>query len=146
MLWDALGLGIRALTISANTQTGEDEKVEGPALYLALAVSLTFAVALFFLVPALIGYLADRILLVASLNQTIRQVAWIGSLIEGITRLAILIGYIWLIGRIPEIQRVFAYHGAEHKTINAFEAGAELTPHSVSRFSLEHPRWGTAFY
>jgi uncharacterized protein YqhQ len=145
MLWDALGLGIRALTISANTQTGEDEKVEGPALYLALAVSLTFAVALFFLVPALVGYLTDRILFVSSLNQSISQVSWIGSLIEGITRLAILIGYIWLIGRIPEIRRVFAYHGAEHKTINAFEAGAELTPQCVSRFSLEHPRCGTAF-
>jgi uncharacterized protein YqhQ len=145
MLWDALGLGIRALTISANTQTGEDEKVEGPALYLALAVSLTFAVALFFLIPALVGYLTDRILFVSSLNQTISQVSWVGSLIEGITRLAILIGYIWLIGRIPEIRRVFAYHGAEHKTINAFEAGAELTPQCVSRFSLEHPRCGTAF-
>jgi uncharacterized protein YqhQ len=145
MLWDALGLGIRALTISANTQTGEDEKVEGPALYIALAVSLTFAVALFFLVPALVGYLTDRILLVASLDQTIDQVHWVGSLIEGVTRLAILIGYIWLIGRIPEIRRVFAYHGAEHKTINAFEAGAELTPQSVSCFSLEHPRCGTAF-
>jgi uncharacterized protein YqhQ len=145
MLWDALGLGIRALTISANTQTGEDEKVEGPALYLALAVSLTFAVALFFLVPALVGYLTDRILFVSSLNQSISQVSWIGSLIEGITRLAILIGYIWLIGRIPEIRRVFAYHGAEHKTINAFEAGAELTPQCVSCSSLEHPRCGTAF-
>jgi uncharacterized protein YqhQ len=84
-------------------------------------------------------------LFVSSLNQSISQVSWIGSLIEGITRLAILIGYIWLIGRIPEIRRVFAYHGAEHKTINAFEAGAELTPQCVSRFSLEHPRCGTAF-
>lgn len=145
MLWDALGLGIRALTISANTQTGEDEKVEGPALYLALAVSLTFAVALFFLVPALVGYLTDRILLIASIDLSISRVHWVGSLIEGITRLAILISYIWLIGRIPEIRRVFAYHGAEHKTINAFEAGAELTPQSVSCFSLEHPRCGTAF-
>jgi uncharacterized protein YqhQ len=60
-------------------------------------------------------------------------------------RLAILIGYIWVIGWIPDIRRVFAYHGAEHKTINAFEAGAELTPESVSHFSLEHPRCGTAF-
>jgi len=60
-------------------------------------------------------------------------------------RLAILVGYIWFVGKVPDIQRVFAYHGAEHKTINAFEAGAELTPKSVAQFSLEHPRCGTAF-
>jgi uncharacterized protein YqhQ len=64
---------------------------------------------------------------------------------EGIVRLVILIGYIWLIGRIPDIKRVFSYHGAEHKTINAFESGADLTPESVKFFSLEHPRCGTAF-
>jgi uncharacterized protein YqhQ len=60
-------------------------------------------------------------------------------------RLLILVGYIWFIGRIPDINRVFAYHGAEHKTINAFESGAKLTPESVKQFSLEHPRCGTAF-
>ena len=60
-------------------------------------------------------------------------------------RLVILIGYIWFIGRIPDIKRVFSYHGAEHKTINAFESGADLTPESVKLFSLEHPRCGTAF-
>ena len=54
-------------------------------------------------------------------------------------------GYIWAIGFIPDIQRVFAYHGAEHKTINAYESGAELTPESVARFPLEHPRCGTSF-
>lgn len=59
-LWDALGLGIRALTISANLQTGEDEKLEGPALYLTLGISLTFGVGLFFLVPALIGQLSEN--------------------------------------------------------------------------------------
>jgi uncharacterized protein YqhQ len=56
-----------------------------------------------------------------------------------------MIGYIWAVGRMPDIQRVFAYHGAEHKTINAYEAGAALTPDSVARFSVEHPRCGTAF-
>ena len=71
--------------------------------------------------------------------------AWIGNFIEGMIRLLILVGYIWFIGRIPDINRVFAYHGAEHKTINAFESGAELTPESVKQFSLEHPRCGTAF-
>jgi uncharacterized protein YqhQ len=68
-----------------------------------------------------------------------------GNLLEGLIRLFLLIGYIWAVGYIPDIRRVFSYHGAEHKTINAFESGAELTPESVQRFSLEHPRCGTAF-
>ena len=137
LLWDALGLGLRALTISANTQSGEDEKIEGPQLILALIVSLTFAVSLFFLLPALAGYLFSKLPIATS--------SWTGSLVEGLLRLFILVGYIWLVGRIPDIQRVFAYHGAEHKTINAFEAGAEMTPETVEKYSLEHPRCGTAF-
>jgi len=67
------------------------------------------------------------------------------NLLEGVIRLAILVGYIWAIGQIPDIRRVFGYHGAEHKTINAYEAGAELTPENVAKFSREHPRCGTAF-
>ncbi|MDI6693799.1 MAG: DUF1385 domain-containing protein [Anaerolineales bacterium] len=135
-LWDALGLGMRALTLSANVQSGEEEKLEGPALYLTLGVSLALGVAIFFLAPALVGQLGEHFL---GMN------AWWSNLAEGGIRLALLIAYIWLIGRVPEIRRVFAYHGAEHKTINAFEAGAELTPHSVARFPLEHTRCGTAF-
>lgn len=136
VLWDALGLGMRALTISANIQTDDDEKLEGPALYLTLAVSLGFGIGLFFLLPAAAGQLVERIL---DVN------AWWGNLAEGVVRLLLLVGYIWGIGFIPDIRRVFAYHGAEHKTINAFEAGSELTPEQVSRFSLQHPRCGTAF-
>jgi uncharacterized protein YqhQ len=135
-LWDSLGLGMRALTLSANTQTGEDEKLEGPALYLTLGVSLLFAIGLFFLAPAALGQLSEKYLGLS---------AWLGNLIEGLVRLALLILYIALIGRMAEIRRVFAYHGAEHKTVNAFEAGDELTPENVSRHSLEHPRCGTAF-
>ena len=70
---------------------------------------------------------------------------WWSNLAEGIIRLGIVVGYIWIIGRMPEIQRVFAYHGAEHKTINAYEAGVDLTVENVSKQSLEHPRCGTAF-
>ena len=70
---------------------------------------------------------------------------WIGNLLEGIIRLILFIGYIWLIGRMEDIQRVFAYHGAEHKTINAFESGSELTPEKVAQFPLEHTRCGTSF-
>ena len=135
-LWDALGLGIRALTISANIQTGEDEKLEGPALYLTLAISLTFGIGLFFLLPAAVGQLSERVLGISS---------WWSNLLEGLLRLSLLVGYIWIIGKSSEISRVFAYHGSEHKTINAFEAGADLTPETVTHFSLEHPRCGTAF-
>lgn len=147
LLWDALGLGIQALTISANTQTEEDEKIEGPALILTLVISLSFAVGLFFLLPASAGHFFER-LITSVFNLSPAQAntaAWISNLIEGLLRLTILVGYIWFIGRIPDIKRVFAYHGAEHKTINAFESGADLTPESVKRFSLEHPRCGTAF-
>lgn len=135
-LWDALNLGMRALTLSANTQTGEDEQLEGVSLYLTLGVSLAIAIGLFFLAPALLGQLGERFL---HLN------AWQSNLMEGFTRLALLVSYILMVGKIPDIGRVFAYHGAEHKTINAFEAGAELTPQEVSRFPLEHPRCGTSF-
>jgi uncharacterized protein YqhQ len=136
LLWDALGLGMRALTVSANTQTGEEEKLEGPALYLTLAVSLLIGVGVFFLLPAGVGGLAEKYL------------GWspfLNNLLEGILRLLLLVGYIWAIGFMPDVRRLFAYHGAEHKTINAFEAGAELTPESVARYSLQHARCGTAF-
>ena len=136
VLWDALGLGMRALTISANTQTEEDAKLEGPALYLTLAVSLAFGIGLFFLVPAAVGQLLERFL---GIN------AWNSNLTEGLIRLLLLVVYMWGVGFIPDIRRVFAYHGAEHKTINAFEADAELTPESVANFSLQHARCGTAF-
>ncbi len=136
MLWDALGLGMRALTISANLQSGEDEKLEGPALYLTLGLSLAIGIGLFFLAPAGIGQLAEHYL---GIN------AWWSNLIEGLVRLVILVAYIWLIAFMPDVRRVFSYHGAEHKTINAFEAEVELTPENVAKFSVEHPRCGTAF-
>src|SRR5690349_842671 len=136
LLWDALGLGMRALTLSANTQTGEDEKLEGAALYLTMAVSLSIGIGLFFLLPAGIGGLGERFL---GWNP------WLANLTEGVVRLILLVAYIWAIGFMPDVKRLFGYHGAEHKTINAYEAGAELTPESVAKFSLEHPRCGTAF-
>jgi uncharacterized protein YqhQ len=139
LLWDALGLGMKALTLSANTQTGEDEKLEGAALYLTLGLSLSFGIGLFFLLPAGIGGWAEYYL-----AQT-TSALWIGNLIEGVLRLLILIGYIWGIGFMPDIRRVFQYHGAEHKTINGYEAGAELTPENVAKYPIEHPRCGTAF-
>jgi uncharacterized protein YqhQ len=136
LLWDALGLGMRALTLSANTQTGEDEKLEGPALYLTVGLSLTIGIGLFFLLPAGIGGLAEHYLGWSS---------WLNNLVEGVLRLLLLIGYIWAISFMPDVKRLFMYHGAEHKTINAFEAGDELTPETVAKYPIEHARCGTAF-
>ncbi len=136
LLWDALGLGMKALTLSANTQTGEDEKLEGPALYLTLGLSLTIGIGLFFLLPAGLGGLAEHYL---------GWSPWLNNLLEGVLRLALLIGYIWAISFMPDVKRLFMYHGAEHKTINAYEAGAELTPEVVAKYPIEHARCGTAF-
>src|SRR4030066_539268 len=136
MLADALLLGTRALTISANTQTGEDEKIEGPLLYLTLFVSLAIGVGLFCLAPVALGQFLERTLGIG---------AWGGNLFEGLVRLALMVGYIWAVGQLADIRRVFAYHGAEHKTINAFEAGVELTPSYVAKYPIEHPRCGTSF-
>ncbi len=136
ILWDSLGLGTRFLTLSANLQTGEDEKIEGPSAFLTIGGALVIAVGIFVLLPSAFGSWIENAL---GLNF------WVANLIESILRLVLAIGYIWAIGRLPDIQRVFQYHGAEHKTINAYEAGAELTPENVARFSLEHPRCGTGF-
>jgi uncharacterized protein YqhQ len=160
LLWDALGLGMRALTISANAQTGDGKELKGPALFLTLGLSLTFGVGLFFLLPAALGGLTEQALRVAlgagsGLRDLFGSVAapvsvgsgalWTGNLVEGVIRLVLLVGYIWLIGFMPDIRRLFGYHGAEHKIINAFEAGAELTPEAVAEFPVEHARCGTAF-
>ncbi len=136
VLWDSLGLGMRYLTLSANVQTGEDEKLEGPMLYLTLAVSLVFGIGLFFLTPALLTGLLSRFFVIHP---------WISNLIEGFSRLGLLIAYLWIIGKMPDINRVFMYHGAEHKTINAYEDGCELNSEVVGTYSLEHPRCGTSF-
>jgi len=137
ILWDALGLGTQALTFSANVQVEEpDQKIEGASLALSMVLGLAVGIGLFFLLPAGVAYLFEHFLNFPN---------WSTNLIEGLIRLGLLVGYIWVIGFIPDIRRVFGYHGAEHKTINAFEADAELTPETVQTFSREHPRCGTAF-
>lgn len=136
LLWDALVLGMSALTLSANTQTGEDEKLEGTALYLTIGTSLAFGIGLFFLLPAGLGGLAEHYL---------GWSPWLNNLSEGVIRLLLFIAYIWAISFMPDVKRLFMYHGAEHKTINAFEAGAELTPEVVAKYPIEHARCGTAF-
>jgi uncharacterized protein YqhQ len=136
LLWDALGLGMHALTESANNQTGENERLEGPVLVATLGLTFLLAIGIFYLTPAGVGWLTEKFL---DWN------AWWSNLLEGGLRLLMLILYLWVIGFMPEIRRVFSYHGAEHKTINAYEAGAKLTPEAVSKYSIEHPRCGTAF-
>lgn len=137
LLWDALVLGTRALSISANIQApDESERIEDAQLRLTLVGSLLIGLLVFVLLPAGAAYLLDLILPLQS---------WTVNIVEGFFRLMILIGYIWGIGRLEEIQRVYGYHGAEHKTINAFEAGDELTPKIVKMYPREHPRCGTAF-
>lgn len=135
-LWDALGLGMRYLTISANLQSKEEEKIEGGSAIVTVGISLLIAALLFFAGPAWLGHLAEQLFHLNSFTS---------NLFEGFIRLAAIIGYIWGVGKLPEITRVFAYHGAEHKTINAFEDGAELSPSIVKTYPLEHPRCGTAF-
>jgi len=140
MLWDALGLGMRALLWSGEVASQEEgqEKPEftGPVAWTTVAASMAFAVALFFLLPTL----ASKFLATLAGDHPI-----VDAILEGILRLVIFVIYLWAIGRIPEIARVFGYHGAEHKAINAYEAGDPLTVESVQKHSVQHTRCGTSF-
>jgi uncharacterized protein YqhQ len=139
MLWDALGLGMRALLWSADVaikeEGAEDVKFSGPVAWTTIATSLLIAIGLFFLMPTA----AAKWLTPAGLGG-------VGvSVVEGVIRLAVFMLYLWAISFMPDIRRVFAYHGAEHKTINAYEAGQPLTPQTVARFTTSHTRCGTSF-
>ena len=137
VLWESLVIGIRALTFSANAQAeDESERLEGASLTFTLLGTIAIALIAFLLFPAGVAVLLQRLLGTSDFASNV---------IEGVIRLGLLIGYIWSIGRMPEIERVYGYHGAEHMTIHAFEAGAELAPREVRRFPREHPRCGTAF-
>ena len=137
VLWDSLFLGMKYITLSANLQSEEDdEKIEGPMLFFTLILSLSLSIGLFFVFPTFIIEVLNRIL---PLSQLLMNV------LEGFMRLFLLIAYIWAIGKTKDIARVFAYHGAEHKTINAYENGANITIESVRNFPLAHPRRGTSF-
>ena len=135
MLWDALGLGTRALMMSAELAAGEEVSFKGPVGWLTLVFGLGLGVGLFMLLPSfLVGLLSPFV-----------SSAAVSSLLEGVVRLLLVVGYIWAVGRMPDIRRVFAYHGAEHKTINAYEVGAELTVEGVRSASKAHVRCGTSF-
>ena len=140
MLWDALGLGIRALLwsgeIAAQEEEGEKVEFTGPVAWTTIAVSLSFAIGLFFLVPTFAARL---------LATYVNDDPLVDAIFEGVIRLLLFVAYLWAIGRVAEIKRVFGYHGAEHKTINAFEANAPLTVAEVQKFSVQHTRCGTSF-
>jgi uncharacterized protein YqhQ len=139
-LGESLAIGFRALAISANyaaQEEGEEGEVKtelsrGQLLF-AFAIAIGFAIALFKVTPALIT------------NWLPIETTGVFVVVEGLIRVSIFILYIVLISFLPDLRRVFQYHGAEHKAINAYEAGEELEPERVQRFSLIHPRCGTAF-
>jgi uncharacterized protein YqhQ len=140
-LGESLGIGFRALAISAN-YAAQEEGEDGEAvaveltrtqLFFAFAVAIGFAVLLFKVTPALLTNWLP-----------IRSTGWF-VIVEGAIRVTMFVIYLSLISLLPDLRRVFQYHAAEHKAINAYEAGEELTPETVQRYSLIHPRCGTAF-
>jgi hypothetical protein len=136
VLFETLALGVRALTWSSQVALGQEhEEVSKTQLFVSLGVTLVFVAAIFFAGPVLITSWLGRIIG----NGYVEVAA------EGVLRLAMLVGYIWLIGRFRDIQRVFAYHGAEHRAIHAYEHGRPLTPEAVREYPNAHPRCGTAF-
>jgi uncharacterized protein YqhQ len=139
-LAESMKIGFRALAISANAQLDEDEEGESEEIGgwvwgLTIALSLVFAVGLFFVVPVGLTSLIKDQLGSAALF-------W---LVEGIVRTAIFIGYLVVISRLPDLRRFFEYHGAEHKTISCYEAEDELLPSRAKLYSRLHPRCGTSF-
>jgi uncharacterized protein YqhQ len=135
-LVESLNIGFKALGLSANAQLPDDEEpISGAMWFGTVVIALVFAVGLFFVVP--VG--------LTSLFKDQLGSAVLFWLVEGIVRTAIFLGYIVLIARLPDLRRVFEFHGAEHKTISCYEAGLELTPENAQRFSRLHPRCGTSF-
>src|SRR3954464_2457144 len=139
-LGESLAIGFRALAISANyasQQEGEDGEVETElsrgALIFAFAIAIGFAVMVFKVGPALLSDLLP-----------ISSGGWL-VIVEGLIRVSLFIAYLALISLLPDLRRVFQYHAAEHKAINAYEAGGGLEPERVQKFSLIHPRCGPPF-
>jgi uncharacterized protein YqhQ len=139
-LGESLAIGFRALAISANVASQERDEdgeiqtqISRGQLIFSFAIAIGFALMLFKVGPALL----TSWLPIESTSAFV--------VVEGLIRVSVFIAYILVISLLPDLRRVFQYHGAEHKAINALEADAELTPESVQKFSLIHPRCGTAF-
>jgi hypothetical protein len=136
VLIEALVLGIRSLFYSANISLEEEgAEISGWLVWLLVAVSLGSAVALFFMAPLFLTKL-----LTPHITSSL-----VFNLIEGVIRVAIFLAYLKLIALLPDIKRVFAYHGAEHKAVNAYEAGVPLEVAKVRKYSTAHVRCGTSF-
>ena len=137
-LIETLVLGTQSLLHSVQVATAEEvgEKIPTAVLWGTVAVSLALGVALFFMVPLF----ATRYLIDPYIDSNL-----LSNVFEGLIRIGIFIAYLKLIGLIPDIKRVFAYHGAEHKVVNAYEAGVPLDVESVKNYSTAHARCGTAF-
>jgi len=135
VLIETLVLGVQALLHSAQIASAEEEKIPTAALWGIVVASMAFAVALFFITPLLATRYFD-IYIASDL---------ISNLIEGLVRIGIFIAYLKLIGLFPDIKRVFAYHGAEHKVVNAYEAGCPLELEAIKKYSTAHARCGTSF-
>ncbi|OPY62486.1 MAG: hypothetical protein A4E56_01300 [Pelotomaculum sp. PtaU1.Bin065] len=135
VLIESLVLGIEALTYSANQAVGEDEELTTKEIVFTIGAALGLAVLLFALLPVAMAHFLHSIV----------PGSFLQNLIEGVFRIAIFLAYVVAIGRLEDIKRVFQYHGAEHKVINAYEAGDELSVGQVQRHSTAHPRCGTSF-
>jgi len=137
-LVETLVLGTRSLLHSAQVAAAEEggEKIPTALLWGTVAVSLALGVALFFMVPLF----ATRYLIDPYIGSALLSVV-----LEGLIRIGIFIAYLKLVGLMPDIKRVFAYHGAEHKVVNAYDAGVPLEVESVKNYSTAHARCGTGF-
>ena len=141
VLIETMVLGLRALQRSANMaladpESGDSQEISGLAVGLTLAASLVLGVGIFFVIPLLLVHF----LLDPKIGSSVAS-----NSIEGAVRLALLIGYIYAIGRLGDVKRVFAYHGAEHMAVHTHEAGLPLLVANVRKFGTPHPRCGTAF-
>ncbi len=134
VLIEAMVLGIKSLLYSANVSLEEEkEKISGWLVWVLLTVSLGLSVALFFMVPLFLTRLIN-------INSSL-----VFNLVDGFIRLTIFIVYLKLLTLAPDIRRVFAYHGAEHKVINAYEDGAPLEVEAAQKYNKAHVRCGTSF-
>ena len=136
VLGQSLSIGIRALMIASNHAVAEEEQLSSRQMGVSLTIALVAFIAIFILGPTtLFAWAENRV----DANGVLVNVA------EGVFRVALFVGYLWLIGRTKDIQRVFEYHGAEHKTIAAYEHEEDLVPDRIERFPKEHVRCGTNF-
>jgi uncharacterized protein YqhQ len=142
-LFEALWLGIRALSFSANeafeSETGKKEEISPLAMAGTLVVALAFSLGLFLALPLLLTNLLGMH------YDAVNKNSILFNLTDGVLRVALFLGYVSGISFMKDIRRVFEYHGAEHKSIAAYEAGVELTVQNAKRYSCIHPRCGTSF-